>query len=141
MSSDSDVLTPSQQSTKAYVDDLKIVAINLLIGSGLSEVPTGVVGYLEIPFPCTITGWTLYADQSGDIKIDIWNDTYGNYPPLDADTITGANEPEISSSDKAYDNTLSGWTASLAKDDILGFNVDSVATIEQVTLVLLLTRT
>lgn len=51
---------------------------------------TGVKGDITVPFGCVITEWTLLADQSGSIGVDIWKDTYANYPPTSADTIIPA---------------------------------------------------
>ena len=114
------------------------VGINL--DGGGDVISTGYKGFIRIPYNCTITKWTILADQSGSIKIDIWKDSYANYPPTDADTITAANEPEISASDKAQDSTLSGWTTSISAGDILAFNVDSCSSIKQAILILEVTK-
>jgi biotin carboxyl carrier protein len=111
-------------------------SIQFVIDGGGSEIVTGVKGYMEVPFACTIQEVRLLADQSGSIVIDIWKDTYANYPPTNADSITASAVPTITSSTKSEDATLTGWTTSLAKGDVLGFNVDSVTTITRVTVVL-----
>jgi hypothetical protein len=115
-------------------------ALNYIIGDGINSIEVGLKGFLEIPFAATIKQWTLMADQAGDIVIDIWKDTYANFPPTDADTITGANEPSLSAAQKAQDSTLTGWTTSISAGDILAFNVDSAATVTQVTLALKMVR-
>jgi len=83
----------------------------------------------------------MLADQSGSIVVDIWKDTYANFPPADADSITAAAPPTISSAQKAQDSTLTGWTTAVAAGDILAFNVDSVATVTRVTLSIKATKT
>lgn len=95
---------------------------------------------IVVPFACTITGVTLLADAAGDIVIDIWKDTYANFPPVNGDSITASAPPTLSSAAKSQDTTLTGWTTSLAAGDILRFNVDSAATVARVTLALALTR-
>ncbi|RMD64982.1 hypothetical protein D6833_03605 [Candidatus Parcubacteria bacterium] len=115
-------------------------SVNFIIGSGSAAVPMGIAGYVQIPYACTIEEWTLLADQSGSIQIDIWKDTYANFPPTDADTITGGNEPALSSAQKNQDSTLTGWTTSISAGDILAINVDSATTVQQVTLALKLRR-
>jgi hypothetical protein len=109
------------------------------------KIDTTVTGakklYFPVPFACTITGWELVADASGSVVIDIWKDTYANYPPLVADTITGSAKPTITTATKAQSTTLTGWTTSLAAGDYLEVNVDSVTTITNVTLTLTVTRT
>lgn len=118
-----------------------LLTITFIIDGGGSAITTGQKGHLEIPFACTITQVTMLADQSGSIVIDIWKDTYANFPPLDADSITASAPPTISSAQKSQDATLTGWTTSVAAGDILAFNVDSVATITRVTLSLKVTKT
>jgi len=109
--------------------------ITFIIDGGGSAITTGEKGHVEIPFKCEIQQVTLLADQSGAIKIDIWKDTYANFPPTDADTICGANEPEIvASGAKDQDGTLTSWTKTINAGDILAFNVDSVTTIERLTI-------
>jgi hypothetical protein len=80
------------------------------------------------------------ADQSGSIVVDIWKDTYANYPPTVADTITASAKPTISSATKGQSSTLTGWTTTIAAGDILAFNVDSITTCQRVTLSLKVTR-
>jgi len=99
-------------------------------------------GYLEIPFACTITQATLLADQSGAIVVNIYKDTYANFPPVVGDKITASAPPTIAASGvKSQDATLTGWTTGIDAGDVLGFNVDSCATITRVTLSLKVTRT
>jgi len=81
------------------------------------------------------------ADQSGSIVIDIWKDTYDNFPPTDADSITASAPPTLSSAQKSTDTTLTGWTTTFAAGDLLAFNVDSVTDIERATLSLKIRRT
>ena len=85
--------------------------------------------YVPIPYNCTIQLVTLLADQSGSVVVDIWKDTYANFPPTVADSITAAAKPTLSGAIKSQDSTLTGWTKILNKGDILEFNIDSAATI------------
>jgi hypothetical protein len=107
-------------------------------GAGL-VITTGIKGFLQVPVACTITAVTMLADQAGSIVVDIWKDTYANYPPTVADTITAAAKPTIAAANKSQDNTVVGWTTAIAAGDILGFNVDSAATITRLTLELTIT--
>ncbi len=122
---------------KTYVGTTR--AIEFVIDGGGSAITTGVKGYLEIPFACTINRVTLLADQSGSIVVDVWKDTYANYPPVDADSITASAVPAISGATKDQDSTLTGWTTAISAGDILGFNVDSIATCQRVTISLKVT--
>lgn len=106
----------------------------MMIDGGGATITTGVKGYLRVPFACTIVSVTLLADQSGSIVIDVWKDTYANYPPVVGDSITASAKPTISSATKSEDTTLTGWTTSISAGDVLGFNVDSVTTLQRVTI-------
>lgn len=116
--------------------------LNVIIGNGVDVITTGVKAFVRMPFAGTFTRWTLMADVSGAIKIDVWKDTYTNFPPDNSDSITNANEPEIvASGTKAEDTTITNWTGEdFVEGDILGFNVDSVTSIKRVTLELKYTR-
>ena len=109
---------------------------------GAGEVlTTGIKGYFRCPYAGTIVAARLLADQSGDIVFDVWKDTYANFPPTDADSITAAAPPTISGATKSEDTTLTGWTTSVTAGDIFAFNIDSVATITRVVLEIEINRT
>lgn len=112
-----------------------------VIDGGGSAITTGVKGDIAVDFGCTINQVTLLADQSGSIVVDIWKDTYANYPPTVADTITASAKPTISSTTKAKDSTLTGWTTTISAGDTLRFNVDSATTITRCIVILKVTRT
>lgn len=115
--------------------------INFIIDGGGSAITTGVKGDIKLPeYAGTITKWTLLADQSGSITVDLWKDTYANYPPVVGDSITASAKPAISADTKAQSSTLTGWTTSFAAGDIIRVNVDSATTSTRVTLVLDITR-
>jgi hypothetical protein len=113
----------------------------VLDGAGL-VLTVGIKLDIEIPFDLTFTGWTLLANLSGAIKIDLWKDTYTNFPPDNADSITNAHEPEITASGtKAQDLAITDWSGeSCTAGDIIRVNIDSVATITRATLSLQFTR-
>lgn len=114
--------------------------ITFIIDGGGAVLTTGIKGDLYIPFACTITSVTMLADQSGSVVVDIWKDTYANYPPTDADSITASAVPTITTDTDSQDTTLTGWSTSISAGDILRFNVDSVTSIKRVTLSLKVTK-
>lgn len=121
--------------------DMTTAAIVFIVDNAGVAITTGIKGDLQIPFKCTIQSVTLLADQSGSIVFDIWKDTYANYPPTVADTITAGAKPTISSAVKATDATLTGWTTTIAAGDTLRFNVDSATTITRCVVILKVTKT
>jgi hypothetical protein len=127
--------------TNLGLDNTKIHAIGITIDGGGSAITTGVKGYIEVPYACTINRVTMLADQSGSAVVDVYKDTYANYPPVAADTITASAKPTITTATKSQDSTLTGWTTSVAAGDVLGFNVDSASTITRLHIILKVTKT
>lgn len=117
------------------------LALPFLIDGGAATITTGIKGDLHVPFACVILEVTMLADQSGSIVVDIWRDSYANFPPTDADSITASAPPTISTATKSQDSTLTGWTTTINAGDILRFNVDSVTSVQRVTLSLKVRRT
>lgn len=115
-------------------------SLEFIIDGGGAAISTGIKGDLEIPFGCTITRATMVADQTGSIVVDVWVDTYANFPPSDADSITASAPLTISSGTKTQDTTLTGWGTSLASGSIMRFNVDSCTTTTRVTVSLFVTK-
>jgi hypothetical protein len=87
----------------------------------------GIPEYIKIPWNCTIKSWTLTADISGSAVIELWKDTYANYPPTVADKISASTPPTLTSQIKNTDSTLIGWTTSILAGDFIAFNVLSSA--------------
>lgn len=110
--------------------------IEFFIDGGGAVITTGVKGVLEVPFKCDIGAVRLLADQAGTIQVDIWKDTYANYPPTDADSITSSAVPNLATVAKSEDTTLTGWTTAIADGDILYYNVDASPAPASVTWVL-----
>jgi hypothetical protein len=115
--------------------------IQFIIDGGGSAITTGVKGDIMIPFDCTVQGWDIVADTSGSIVVDIWKDTYANFPPTVADTVTGTEKPTLSTATKNQDLTLTSWTTAFSRGDWLRYNVDSITTVSRVTVVIRVKRT
>lgn len=122
-------------------DDLNTTdQITVLIDGGGSAISTGTKMYVPVEWAGTITQSTLLCDQSTTTTIDVWKDTYANYPPTDADSITASAVPGTSAALKDQDGTLTGWTTAITAGDILGFNVDANDNATFCTLSLKVTR-
>lgn len=114
--------------------------MTVTISGGGSAIASGTKVRGRAAVSGTITKVTLVADQTGSIVLDIWKDTYANYPPTVADTITASAKPTISSGVKSEDSTLAGWTTSFSAGDNFIFNVDSCTSIETAVLYIDYTR-
>ncbi len=132
---DAAVVTASKMATAP-----KTRQISFDLGGSGSVIATGAKkAYVQVPVACTIVAARLVADVSGSMVVDIWKDSYANFPPTVADTITASAKPTLSSAQKSEDTTLTGWTTSLAAGDWLEVNVDSCTTITKAKLVLTVT--
>lgn len=91
---------------------------------------------VTVPYNMILQSWNLFSDVSGSIVIDVWKDTYANFPPTSADTITASAKPTISASTKNQSSTLTGWNVNVSAGDIIRFNVDSCTGITKTQLTL-----
>lgn len=112
-------------------------AIYLVLDGGGQAITTGVKADVRVPYSGTITGWELVANASGSIVIDVWKDTYANFPPTVADTIAGTEKPTLSSAIKNQDTALTTWTTAVTAGDWIRFNVDSASTVTRVALAIM----
>ena len=110
--------------------------VGITIDGGGSAITTGVKGYVEVPFAFTASAWTFLCDQSGSIVVDVWSDTYANYPPTNPDSIAGTELPTVSADTKGQDTSLTTWNTHIAEGSVVGFNVDSAATVTRCTLMI-----
>lgn len=135
----------AKADTATQPTDTYNVGLSFVIGATGIPLTTGIKGYVEIPFACTITAARLFADVSGSVVVDVFRCTYSAFDPAthpaSADKLTASAPPTISTAKKSEDTTLTGWTKTLVAGDILAFNVNSVTTIAQVTIGLTLSRT
>ena len=111
-----------------------------IFDGGGAAYPVDEPMHIEVPFKCDIDRVTMLHDQSSTTQIDIWKDTYANYPPTVADTITASAIPATSAAIKDQDATLSGWTKAIAAGEILAANVDSNDNATRTTLSLKVSR-
>jgi len=114
--------------------------VTVLLDGGGSVISTGLKTFLSLPLAGTWKKWRVLsidsAATSGSIVIDVWKDTYANYPPTVADTITASAKPTLSTATKNESSTLTGWTTAFSAGDVLGFTVDSATTVTKVMLTL-----
>ncbi|CAM5772046.1 hypothetical protein LMIY3S_03712 [Labrys miyagiensis] len=121
----------------ALTGDPTIVMVPFNIQDSASgAIGTGIKGDIFLDFPGTITKWTLLADQSGSIVVNIWKQVFASYPATVTQKITASAPPTISGATTAQSSTLTGWTTTFAAGDCLRINVDSASTITRCLLAL-----
>lgn len=101
-------------------------SLNLIVDGHGSPITTGIKGDVRVDFLCKLVGWKLVADVVGDVSLDVWKDTYDNFPPTIADSIVGTPVPSLVSQIKNSDEDLVGWETVFEAGDYLRLNVDSV---------------
>ncbi len=109
----------------------------LIIFDGIGAViAVNAQGDVRLDMDFLILGWTLLADQTGSIDVDIWKAPYSSYPPNVGNTITASAPPTITSGVKNTSTALTGWDTVISAGDCLRFNIDSISAIERITLAL-----
>jgi hypothetical protein len=79
------------------------------------------------------------ADRSGSIVIDVWKKSAAI--PSVTETITGTEKPTLASQQLNNLTTLTTWTSTtVAAGDVISYNVDSVSSVQRVTLTLVVTK-
>lgn len=100
---------------------------SIQIGHGTAAVGLGPRASWRMHHAGIWVGHRLVApfDASCSIVLDLWKDTYANFPPTSADSICSGARPTITSGVKAEDLVLTGWTKTFARDDEFILNVVS----------------
>jgi hypothetical protein len=97
-------------------------------GGGSALSPAKVV-YVTVPFACMVQAWNILVD-TGTATVDIWRVGTGTALPVAGDAITGvgAGRPAIAANTAIHSTNLTGWSStSIVKNDILGFDLQAVA--------------
>ena len=140
------VTLPDAAITSPVEDRLKAT----FNGGGTTAIVANEKAVLTVPFPCVITGGQILASKklgtSGTVSavVDIWKESTpadydgGSVHPAVGNTIVsgGGTKPTVTT-DNYGAISVAGWaTTTLAKGDILIFNVDSItdAVVVDVTL-------
>lgn len=134
------IKTDGDSTTQQSGGGVNSISFGIVIDGGGSVITTGIKGYFRVPTACTITKVTVLeisaTPVSSSIVLDIWKDTFTNYPPTVADTITASAKPTLSAAIKSENSTLTGWTTSVSAGDTFGVNVDSVTSAVKVLMLL-----
>lgn len=106
--------------------------IGFTVDGGGAPPAVGTYTSIVSPFSGTITSWTIVADISGSVILDVWK--ANNVKPTNANSITDANKPTLSSQDFATSTNLTNWTTSVAIGDVFTIEVEGISGCNRVTL-------
>jgi hypothetical protein len=139
------VITTGTLASARLATQHKTRVITFIFGTGSAVITAGQRTSVSCPYTGTFTAARLLvvdaAVTSGSIVIDVWKDSFANFPPTVADTITASAKPTLSSATKSDDTTLTGWSPSVTAGDVLVGIVDSASLVTQVALQLTLVVT
>ena len=112
-------------------------AIAIEVGTGSLNINEGVQAAIRMPFDGSWVRWTMLApyDPSPRVTMDIWSDTYGNFPPTVADTITGNEAPKLTGATKNEGTALLNWDRNFKAGDVLYFVATQISACRGWTLV------
>jgi hypothetical protein len=118
-------------------------AIEFIIDGAGTVINTGNSGYIQVPFNCVVTQWTLLADVTSSIVVDVQRTTLVNFnPPTHpsvSDSIAAGSPPTLSSQISKSSTATSNWST-LNQGDILGITVLSASSVHRATLALTVVR-
>lgn len=95
--------------------------VNMIVDSGSLAMTPGNKGSLTLDVVGSIASVTVLSDQTGSVRVDIKKSNYSTYPTFTS--IVGSSYPQITNSNKYFDDVLSGWTKSFTAGDIFQFEV------------------
>lgn len=114
-----------------YSTDATLDSFGIVVDGGGSVLTTGIKGTRYMPYACTITGWDLRSDISGDVVFTVKKNGVD---------ISGSEKPTLSGASNSSDASLSTWTVDIDAGDVIEFSIDSVATIKRATLSIITAR-
>lgn len=127
------------------LDNLKLDQFGITIDGGGAVFATGTKGYIRIPYSGTITGWTILEISATPVTcsvvVDVWKDTYANYPPTVADAVF-TDKPTITTGIKGQNNApaIVAGKEVVTAGDMFGYNVDSVTDAQKVAVLIHITK-
>ncbi len=115
--------------------------IGAVFNGGGSVITTPLTVDLHLAYYAKILTYTLTGFPAGTATVLLQNCAYANYNggvthPSTGDDITGGNNAVITSSAKAQDTTLSGWSTTLNTDSILRIQLSSCSVFTNLSLAL-----
>lgn len=102
--------------------------IQWFFGDGVNLIQTGSITagypYVEVPADSTVQSWSVVADVTGSITVDILRSSYANFPP--SSPLLGLGQPLLSG--KRTNNANASGTAFVLGTDYLLASVESAST-------------
>ena len=97
---------------------------------------------ISLPVDGTIIAWTVLADKTANISIDLWVDSYANYPPTVDDSICNSSYVTLSSANKNMDSIeiesapILNWVRAFDAGSTMIAHIRSVSLASRITLII-----
>lgn len=118
-----------------------LVPRGITVDGGGTVPTTGFKGFIDIPYPGTIVGWTLIGDVSGSAEFDILKGTPSNDTNMPSRTsIVALAPPSLVAQQRKHSTTLTGWTLGLLENDVLEIRLASATTCTWLMLQIIILR-
>jgi len=101
--------------------------INFVVDAGSAPMSSGIKGDMTLDVTGKIIGWTLIADQDGNVQFDIQKSDYANFPNFSS--ICGNERPQLGNINTGAEarinrnTTITSWSPILNSGDILQFEI------------------
>ena len=142
LTSDSNGVSTWTQSSNVFNGGTGSFGVAFSKGDG--TITTSDTAKVVIPFGGYITGWRILEISStpisSSIVVDVKKTTYDSYPSSFT-SIAGSEKPTLSSAVKNQDTTLTTWTINFDAGDVFEFDVESVTSAKNVSVMLMYVRT
>lgn len=116
------------------ISNIRMRSLGYAFGDAVtgSALTTSEVGYVTVPFACTVVGWHIMLD-AGTATVKTWRVNGGTALPTVANSINTSGV-SISSGTKVDSTTVTDFTSTaIAVNDTLGFSLSAVSTAKQLT--------
>lgn len=99
-------------------------AIIMVLDGGGAVIASGATCDILVPYTCRIVRSTILPDASGSLSVNVWKDTYANFPPTAADNFGSL----VMTSNSKYQSTTDVSSALLVTGDTIRLNASGAST-------------
>ncbi len=131
--------------TTTHDANLSKSSVSATFDGGGNVIVVGTTMTVVVPYSGTITGWQIFdttdTPVASSVVVNVWKDTYANYPPDVTDAIFST-KPTLTTqiNNQNLSPTFIGSGATVTAGDIIKFNIDSATLSLRCTVVLLITK-
>lgn len=117
-----------QTSTGGGTTNQNIRTIGASFSGSGSALTTGTVGYITVPFACTIAGYNIQGADAGTVSFDVWKIATGTANPTVTNTILTGGYLQLSTGTAVHSTSTSLFTSTTSSaNDIYGFEIEAVS--------------